>query len=147
MKNIFQFENYIPIWFVLHKILKTIYYKGNFILVKQNLVLYYNVIIINIFFPLTCLIKLGITGTLNMQRCREKNYYYSSGSRCNKLIFALPRKIKSWATWSRTLQKRTRRLLYLPTIPENMKYLNYIFEMFRNSGNLVRGILHCQGFF
>lgn len=76
---------------------------------------------------------------------------YSSGSRCNKLIFALPRKSKVeqlGLARSKCLNfKTTRRLLYLPTIPENMKYLNYIFEMFRNSGNLVRGILHCQGFF
>lgn len=100
MKNIFQFKKLYSNLFCFAQDIKNYIYsfiiKGSFILVKKkNLVLHYNVIIIKNFFPLTCLIKLGNTGTLNMQRCREKNYYYSSGSRCNKLIFALPRKIKS----------------------------------------------------
>lgn len=72
--------------------------------------------------------------------CRD--YNFRSGSRCNKLLFALPRKIRSWATRSR--KERAPKCLNFEKDQTAALFSNYnrkhevfklyiwIFEMFRN---------------
>lgn len=69
MKNIFQFEKlYSNLICFAQDIKNYIVLLLRTVLGQKNLVLHYNVIIIKIFFLLTFLIKLGITGTPNGEK-------------------------------------------------------------------------------
>lgn len=69
MKNIFQFEKlYSNLICFAQDIENYIVLLLRTVLGQKNLVLHYDVIIIKIFFLLTFLIKLGITGTPNGEK-------------------------------------------------------------------------------